>query len=150
MSRGWVEEWRDARDEADKDMVEGRRLLVKLLFAPGEVGACFPATLKLSFMKVRVPVGEAVGVLDEVTGPLKVLKVPQVLGGRTSYLVVDVGGDEAVGRRCGDMSAWLGSRTADMSIVRFWFLCAGEDDDGRSLSFLSDSRLPLTSTKGEA
>jgi hypothetical protein len=40
-----------------------------------------------------VPAGDAVGVLDVVTGPLKVLKVPIRLGGRMSYLVVDAGGD---------------------------------------------------------
>ena len=37
-------------------------------------------------------------------GPLKVLKVPDVVGGRMSYLLSDEGGEEAVGRKGGDIS----------------------------------------------
>ena len=82
------------------EAVEARRVpVVALGLGAGEVNGCFLGTLKLSFIMVGVPIGEAVGVLEEVMGPLKVLKVPDKGEGRVLYLVADLGGD---------MSAWLG------------------------------------------
>lgn len=74
------------------EAVEARRGVMVALGA-GEVDVCFPGRLKLSFMNEGVPAGDAVGVLEEVMGPLKVLNVPDKGGGRMSYLVVDAGGD---------------------------------------------------------
>ncbi len=95
MSRGWLEGGRDARDEVDiMEAVEARRVpVVALGLGAGEVDDCFLGRLKLSFIMMGVPIGEAVGVLEEVMGPLKVLKLPDRGEGRVLYLVFDLGGD---------------------------------------------------------
>lgn len=92
MSTGWVDDGREMREELYKDAVEGRRLLLVSPFGAGEVDACFWRWPKLTLMEVGVPVGEAAGMSDEVIGPMKVLKVPEVLGGRMLYLVVELRG----------------------------------------------------------
>lgn len=95
MSRGWVEGGRDASEEVDMmEAVEARRVpVVALGLGAGEVDDCFVVRFKLNFIMVGVPIGEAVGVLEEVMGPLKVLKLPDRGEGRVLYVVVDLGGD---------------------------------------------------------
>lgn len=95
MSTGWVDEGRETREELYKEAVEGRRLLLVSPFGAGEVDAWFRRFSKLTLMEVGVPVGDGAGMGDEVIGPLKVLKLLEVIGGRMLYLVVEFRGDSS-------------------------------------------------------